>query len=310
MKSIPIALSLVFFLFACKNEAPPPEPPPAGLLDVQEVVGIAIIEPAARIVGLSAEQGGRVRALRADVGARLKKGQPILELDAAVEQAQAAQANARIATQQDAVKTALENLRILQVKLQKTERDLVRDRALLEKNALTQQEFDNALFAVDDLRQQASAQEAAMRQEQTRAGELRAELAYFQTLLRQKSVRAPADGILLSLDAKVGQYLDTKNAFGEFAPAGPVIALTEIDELFADRVRVGQRAYIRPQGKTDTLSTGVVVLTSPYLRKKSLFSDNPSDLEDRRVREVRVQLDQPDKVLLGARVECVVLLGN
>jgi hypothetical protein len=49
-----------------------------------------------------------------------------------------------------------------------------------------------------------------------------------------------------------------------------------------------------------------VVLASPYLRKKSLFADKAGDLEDRRVREVRVQLDQPEKVLLGARVECVI----
>jgi len=49
-----------------------------------------------------------------------------------------------------------------------------------------------------------------------------------------------------------------------------------------------------------------VILASPYLRKKSLFADNSANLEDRRVREVRVQLDNPENVLIGARVECII----
>lgn len=49
-----------------------------------------------------------------------------------------------------------------------------------------------------------------------------------------------------------------------------------------------------------------MILASPYLRKKSLFADNSANLEDRRVREVRVQLDNPENVLIGARVECII----
>ena len=71
-------------------------------------------------------------------------------------------------------------------------------------------------------------------------------------------------------------------------------------------MKIGQKAIVRPQGSRDVLTTGTVVLASPYLRKKSLFADNAANLEDRRVREVRVQLDDPTKVIIGARVECVI----
>jgi multidrug resistance efflux pump len=127
-------------------------------------------------------------------------------------------------------------------------------------------------------------------------------------LTEEKTIRAPLAGTLLSLDTKQGAFLEPGKPIGDFAPAGPLIALTEIDELFAGKVQAGQKAFIRPQGKKDTLSTGVVVMTSPYLRKKSLFSDQPGDLEDRRVREVRVRLDRPEAVLIGARVECVIVV--
>jgi HlyD family secretion protein len=95
---------------------------------------------------------------------------------------------------------------------------------------------------------------------------------------------------------------------GEFAPEGGLVAITEIDELFADRLKVGQRATIRPQGDSTILATGDVFIISPYLKKKSLFSDNASNLEDRRVREVRVKINPEAKLLIGSRVECVIEL--
>jgi hypothetical protein len=92
----------------------------------------------------------------------------------------------------------------------------------------------------------------------------------------------------------------------EFAPVGPVMAITEIDELFADKVKEGQIAEIRLQGDTVIIGSGKVILAAPYLRKKSLFSDKADNLEDRRVREVRVQLDSSTRILIGSRVECII----
>jgi len=82
----------------------------------------------------------------------------------------------------------------------------------------------------------------------------------------------------------------------------------EVDELFADRVAVGQAAGIRRQGGSEILATGKVVSVAPDLKQKSLFSDEIGKLEDRRVREVRIRLDPPagSPLLLGARVECIL----
>jgi multidrug resistance efflux pump len=273
---------------------------------IQQVLGIAIIEPSERITKLASQQGGIVREIKIKVGETVKAGQPILVLDNAIEQAQLRQADSKIATQNDAVEAARENRRLLQVKLTKAQADLVRNQSLLQGNALTQKEVDDSKYQVADLEQQIKAQDAVIKQQQTRLGEIRADIGYYQTVNDQKVVRAPAGGTILSLDVQIGAFLDSKGSIGDFAPAGPVIALTEIDELYADRIKVGQKAILRPQGGKETIATGTVVLTSPYLRKKSLFSDKAEDLEDRRVREVRVQIDQPDKVLFGARVECLI----
>lgn len=277
---------------------------------ISEVLGIAIIEPEALITELSAETGGLIRDVKVNIGEKLTKGQTILVLDNAVESAQLRQATTKIGTQQDAIEAARQNLNKLRLQLTKAQADLQRDEKLFKGNALTQKELEDSRYTVSDVQQQIKAAEAELKQSESRITELRADIGYYNTVQGQKTVKAPADGTLLSLDAKVGQYLTTNQSIGEFAPAGPLIALTEIDELFAIRIKVGQKAVIRPQGSNEVLTTGTVVLTSPYLRKKSLFSDNTGNLEDRRVREVRVKIDEPDKVLIGARVECLIQVGN
>jgi len=276
---------------------------------IGDVLGVAVIEPAARISQLSAETGGVVKSVNVQIGQQLRKGQVILTMDNEVESAQLRQANVKIGTQQDAIETARQNVQTLQIQLQKAEVDLKRNETLFAGKALTLKELDDSRYDVQNLQQQIRASEAQVKQTQGRISELRADIQYATTIAGLKTVKAPTDGTLLSLDAKVGQFLNSNQSIGDFAPAGPLVAVTEIDELFALNVKVGQRAYIRPQGSNERLTSGTVVLASPYLRKKSLFSDNAANLEDRRVREVRVQLDDPSKVIIGARVDCLITVN-
>lgn len=306
------ALALAFLLSACGKSEPEPAKADAATkavspADVTNVMGIALIEPGKRIAQLGQNQSGTVKEIFAAPGDQLKAGQDILTLDNSLQSAQVSQASARIGTQSDAIAAAEANTEVIRTRLEKAKADLARNEKLKSGGAITQQAYDDSRAQVDQLEQELRASTAAAKQQRARATELRSDLNYYQALLNQGTLKAPADGTLLSLDIRVGEYLDGRTSIGEFAPAGPVIALTEIDELYAGQVKVGQQAYIRTQGKADTLSTGRVVLASPYLRKKSLFSDNPANLEDRRVREVHVQLDKPEAVLIGARVECVII---
>lgn len=310
--SVCFSVISVFTLLSCSSKEQKPTEQKDSVRTVQtpkridEVVGIAVIEPAARISQLSAETGGLIRSIKINVGDVVKKGQVLLTMDNAVETAQLRQAGTKIKTQQDAIETARQNVQTLRVQLDKAQADLKRNETLFAGKALTQKDLDDSRYTVQNLQQQIRASEAQVRQAQSQISSLRADIQYASTVAGLKTVRAPADGTILSLDAKVGQFLNSNQSIGDFAPAGPLVAVTEIDELFALRVKVGQKAFVRPQGSDERLSTGTVVLTSPYLRKKSLFADNAQNLEDRRVREVRVQLDDPNKVIIGARVECVI----
>ena len=128
--------------------------------------------------------------------------------------------------------------------------------------------------------------------------------------LNQKIIEAPVDGQLLSLDITIGSMIPSGQAFGAFAPQSPMTAFCEIDELFASRIKTDQKSVIRTEGMTDTLALGRVVFVGPYLRKKSLFSDDVSQLEDRRIREVRIRLEPNLSLLYGQRVECVIFVNE
>ncbi len=102
----------------------------------------------------------------------------------------------------------------------------------------------------------------------------------------------------------LGQY----EKYAEFAPEGRLIARCEVDELFASQVKEGQDADITFVGNSDVLSTGKVIRTTPYLKKKSLFSELAGDKEDRRVMEVWILLDKKSGLLYNSQVECIIKL--
>jgi hypothetical protein len=86
--------------------------------------------------------------------------------------------------------------------------------------------------------------------------------------------------------------------------------LCEVDELWVNKLQLGQQAIIRTQGTDDQLAKGEVVYLSPYLKKKSLFSDDSANMEDRRVREVRIRLTGAANLLINSRVEAVIDLST
>ncbi|WES98469.1 efflux RND transporter periplasmic adaptor subunit [Chryseobacterium arthrosphaerae] len=272
-----------------------------------KIVGLAEIQPEKKIISLFSQTGGFVREIKHDIGDTIKKGDVIVVLDTQIEQAQLDQAMSKIAAQEAAIANNSAQLGALEVKTTNTKEIYDRNEVLFQTRGASKQDMNNSKFDYEVARQNQIAQRQAIVQAKARLGELQSDVQYAQTVLKQKIVRAPYDGSILSMDIKVGNSISTNQALGDFAPAGNLIAITEVDELFANQVRIGMKAYVRSQGKNDTLATGTVYLLSPYLSKKTLFSDGAANLEDRRVREVRILLDKNAQLIIGRRVESVII---
>jgi hypothetical protein len=126
----------------------------------------------------------------------------------------------------------------------------------------------------------------------------------------QKIISSPVNGKILELSVLIGGPVSIQQSLAQINPEGKTIAICEIDELNAEKVAVGQKGWIRNVGSSDTLSTGKIYFTSSFLKKKSLFTDQSGEKEDRRVMTIKMMLDQPGKLLLNSRVECVIDLSN
>lgn len=273
------------------------------------VLGVARIEPEDGLIDLNAGASGQILARLVEENDSVAKGQPLLSLDVALERAQLSQAQSKLAGQRasiDASRAALDAQRSTLAKLRDTYERTVK---LLAVKAATQNQVDDSRADVDKAERDLAAAEAQLAQAQSRLGELQSDIRYSQTVLGQKRVLAPQAGKVLAWSVEVGDDVTPAMPIAEFAPAGPLIARTEVDELYADRVRVGQPAVLLSQSTGDTLARGTVSFAAAYLRKKSLFNDANASDEDRRVREVKVRIAPgPNPPLIGSRVDCLIQL--
>jgi HlyD family secretion protein len=280
----------------------------AAPLQVEQVVGICNVEPLKHTLSLNSEGSGLVESIAVEAGASVKRGDILVVLSHATEEAQIRQATSKLATQQAAIEQSAAAARVAQVRAEDTKRNYDRDQKLFNEKALTLQQLDAAETAMNISRRDQEVSEAALQQSRSKLQEIQADMQYYESLLAKKYVKAPEDGVLLSMEARLGEILSPEKSVGEFAPAGDVMAVTEVDELFASSIALGQRAFVRMQGSTQVLGEGIVTFASPYLKKKSLFSDSAKNLEDRRIREVHVKLNDASRILIGSRLECVIEL--
>ncbi len=310
MRKYILLCSSLLLLFSCgkKEEKKEVVVQKETKMDVDQVVGIATVEPVGRILPITSEVNGVVDKIYYNSGQKVKKGQVIFSLENGVEQAQLQQSQSKLATQKASIGSAKSSKESLKIKLANAKTTFERNQKMFAGGAVTQQALDDSKTNFEGLENDLRTSEETIAQQEARLMELERDIQYSQTVLARKSIRADVDGTILNLDLKLGSIVTPNSSVGDFAPEGPYMAITEIDELFAHRVQLGQAAYVRLQGAKDTLTTGKVIFVSPYLKKKSLFSDRPDNLEDRRVREVRVELQDKSKVLIGSRLECVIKL--
>jgi multidrug resistance efflux pump len=301
-------------LSACSNSDAKSEQPASAKDSLamvstnNRVMGVACIEPEEGILNITPNTDGKVLEVVIESSQEIKKGDPVLILEAALEDAQLNQATSKLAAQQATILASEASLAALKISLQNAQTTYERDIKLVDAKAQTKQALDNSKTNLDKMIQEAKSAEATLSQAKSRLKELQADIAYYRTLVDQKKVVAPLSGKLLNMKTKPGDYVSASTQIAEFAPEGRLIARTEVDELYAERVQTGQPAYIFSQTTGDTLAYGQVSFTADYLKQKSLFGDQSTELEDRRVREVHILLVKGKMPLIGSRVDCTILL--
>lgn len=297
----------LLLVVACtgKKENTQTAPPTA----VTRVVGIGKVIPRGGISDLAAPASGIVLEVRFNAGDSVRAGDVLLLVDKTEEALSVREADSRIASRRYAIASTRSQLQQEKLAVAEKSRLLNDARELLEVGATTGEEVRVLQNEYDRGMEQLKKLENDIETRQAEVEEAIAQRASRVAALERRQFRAPVDGILLDIFPRAGEAVNLHQTYARVSPGNSLIVLAEIDELFADKLSVGQRCTIL---LTDSvLSTDEEILrVSPDLKKKSLFSDSGNDLEDRRVREVEISLRRPSIVpLIDTRVECVITLN-
>ncbi len=310
MKRTITVMLLISFFTACnsedKKEAAAGNTVSPDSVQVREIIGIGKVEPENEIINLAATSGGIVTAVAKKDGDTVKAGDLLVQLDDATERIKVSQVLSQISTQQTQVEIENANLKNNEVNLANKKRQLATSKALLEKGAETREVYDDLETEVKSLEVDIEKSAATIRQAKDRIAELDQQLRLAETEVSQKKIKSPYSGILLDMQTAKGAAISQYATFAEFAPAGLTIIRAEVDELFADKLATGQKVDVRYTGNAKIIAQGELIMISPYLKKKSLFSTKADDQEDRRVREIRVSINNNTPLVINSKVECII----
>lgn len=302
MKTIyPILFLLILAGYGCSKKETQPYNP-----QVSSVNGVGKIIPEAEIRNLAMESSGIIQTISLQENDPAKTGDVILCLDNQTENNDIAIAIAQVRTQKSTIEAQRARLGEEKAKTANLTTEYERVIRLYQVGAETGQTKDNLATDLQVQEKSLARTTEDLKREISKLEEIQSELILKQTILEKRYLRAPTDGILLDLTVKQGEYVKQGDAIGQFLPVGPKVVICEVDELFADQIQEGQKAYILSTGGRDTLDTGTVFFISRFLKKKSLFYEKAGETEDRRVLEVKIRPDKPTRLLLNAKIECAI----
>ncbi|GIQ59564.1 hypothetical protein Flavo103_27000 [Flavobacterium collinsii] len=271
-----------------------------------EIVGLGRIEPNEKLSALATEVGGIVVGIHKKENDLITKGDLIIELDHAVQDAKKKQIKSRIETQKIEIKVAQLNLKEKEINLENKQTELQRLKNLHKSGAETRQNLDNLETETKVSQANVAQLQSRVLMANSQLQEMKQELEVSNRELQQYLVKALSDGQIMTMNATKGAALSPNQAFADFIPKSELVATCEIDELFAAKIKQGQKAIIRQIGSNKTIGSGIVIFASSALKRKSLFSEKAGDQEDRRVREIKILLANQTKYLINSRIECVV----
>lgn len=314
MKYFPLVL-IIMLIVSCssKNQSTEQSQAKDSLYvptEINTVVGIGKVEPKSGIVDLASGVGGIVQSVNKQSGDTVEKGAVIITLKQNDDQLNVQKLRNQIATQRQQIQSDQIAVNQYKVQLQNKKQNLTTSKKLAQTGAETKENVASLQTEKAVLRVQLAQSRKAVSIDQSKLNTLQTQLKSAENTLQEKTIKAPSDGVLLSMDAQVGGAIQSLASFASFAPKGPWVVHGEADEMFANRLEIGLGVSIHYIGNAHIITTGKIIYLSPDLSNKSIFTDVPGEQQDRRVRRFKVLLDSPDHLLINSKVECNIHLKN
>lgn len=271
---------------------------------VDVVIGIGRVLPEEGIVNLATEIAGIIDRVNKISGDSVQKGAVIISLNQSDAKLEILKLQNEIQAQRHLIQSNESLTRQYRVQLSHKDEVVSVSRELVESGNETLENLRNYEMERGVIQNQLEQNLESTNVNRMKLRELEVMLDLAKNQLEKLSVRAPFDGILLTQDAQVGAAIQPFQSFAKFAISSPLIVEGEADEMFANRLEIGQNVKIHYLGNEKVIAEGVIFSLSPDLSNKSLFNDEPDELQDRRVRKFKVRLTTMENLLLNSKVEC------
>ncbi len=276
---------------------------------VEIVSGFGQVKPLHNLITLTSETNGVVSRLLREEGDSVRAQDTLIVLEHKAQSADIEKLAAEIQTQESVIKSAEIKVRLARDQLENKKAHYERIKNAFEDNSESRQKMDDARLAWQEAEINLQSAVSNSETEQQRLASLRIDLKKSRIILSNYFITAPSDGVIYNLNVVQGDPVTAYEVVGEFSAQGPLSIKAEIDELFAPLIKNGQQAEIIPYGRNDTIAEGHIVYASPGLRQKSIFSEQPAEFTDRRVREIRIKIDRANRrILIGERVNVIINL--
>lgn len=285
---------------------------------VRSIFALGRFDPEGEVIAVAGPSGtgdARIKALEVTIGQRVQTGDVLAVLDnrqrieAAVQVAasrilqaerQVAQIRVSTASTRQQLVAALEGR---SAEAEQSLANLQRQQQLLQSNATSRQEYDNAVLATQTAEKavgEAKAKLSRYSQEVDQSVDVqlamaevdvaKASYAEAQANLEQTTVRAPVPGTILHIESRVGERISTTPLL-QMGRTDSMLVRAEVYESDVALIQPNQRVIIRAPalkaalaGRVDTIAT--------LVQRQSIIDSDPAANTDARVVEVFVRLDR------------------
>lgn len=267
------------------------------------IIGIGKIIPEQHIIQVATQTNGVLQTIYKQENETFQKGDVLAVLSNDVETDEVNESISRSNIQNQEVKVAQATIAEYESKLLNAQNLYNRLKSLYDKGAETKQNVENAEADYKTLQANINRLKSQITVAESRVSSSNLNTSLFKAKLDKTKIIAPCNGRVLEWKIQPGEGIVSQQTIAQIAPSGNTIVECEIDESLALKAKVGQLVAVNYLGSVDVIAKGKIYFLSEYLRKKSMFSEQSGEAEDRRVRVVKVMLENPQGLLFNAKVE-------
>lgn len=326
----------IYTVRASQKELPPAQPvaPPPTSDFRQQIAGAGLVEAQTENIQISSVVPGVVEKVYVKVGDQVKAGQPLfsvetrdlaaqlLSREAAVRAAEARLTKLRQSPRPEDIPPAQAKLEEAKANLADREDQLRRLRVLRERNAVGEDEFNRAVFAVDVAKAQVQGAQADL--DRIKAGTWAPEIQIAQADLdsakaevealkiewERRTVRAPVDGKILQVKIRQGEYAQTGILSQPLMLLGNTDQMNvrvDIDENDAWRLVPGAPAIGSLRGNSKLKTQLAFVRIEPYVVPKRSLTGESTERVDTRVLQVIYRVEKADfPIYVGQQMDVFI----